>query len=84
MDAIELLGLIAGALTTSAFIPQVIKIYKTKSAKDISLGMYLVFVGGVTLWLIYGVAIGKTPMIIWNGVGLFFAIVVIVMKLKYK
>ena len=59
MESANTLGLIAGALTTVAFIPQVIKIWKTKYATDISLGMFAIFSCGVLLWLFYGIEIDQ-------------------------
>ena len=55
----EIIGLIAAALTTSAFIPQVYKVYKEKSAVGISLTMYLIFFVGLSLWLFYGYLVGS-------------------------
>src|SRR5688572_13677456 len=54
MNAIQILGLVAGALTTAAFLPQVIKTWKSRSAKDLSLGMFSLFCLGVAMWLVYG------------------------------
>jgi uncharacterized protein with PQ loop repeat len=54
MDTIKILGLVAGALTTAAFLPQVLKTWKSRSAKDLSLGMFSLFCLGVAMWLAYG------------------------------
>lgn len=78
----ELVGLVAGALTTSAFLPQVWRIWKTRSTKDISLGMYVVFVTGVGLWLIYGLLIGSLSVIAANAVTFVLALFILVMKLR--
>ena len=51
----SLIGFIAATLTTIAFLPQVIKVWKSRSARDISLGMYCLFSSGVLLWLVYGI-----------------------------
>lgn len=78
-----IIGLLAGALTTIAFLPQAIKTWKTKSAKDISLGMYLIFCTGVILWLIYGILISDLPVILANSVTLVFALSILYFKLAY-
>ena len=81
--ALNILGFVAGVLTTAAFIPQVVKIWKTRSARDISLGMYTVFTSGVVLWLVYGLALGSMPIIVANVFTLVLALAVLVMKLRY-
>jgi MtN3 and saliva related transmembrane protein len=81
--ALNVLGFVAGVLTTAAFIPQVLKIWKTRSARDISLGMYTAFTGGVVLWLVYGLALGSLPIIVANIFTLVLALAVLVMKLRY-
>jgi MtN3 and saliva related transmembrane protein len=84
MNWITLLGVVAGILTTISFLPQVIKAWKTKQTKDISLGMYSIFVSGVALWLVYGFAINDLPVILANAVTLVLAGFVLLMKIKYK
>lgn len=54
IDKFEIIGLIAAALTTSAFVPQVYKAWKSKSTESLSLSMYVVFFIGIMLWLVYG------------------------------
>ena len=61
MDQVTLIGLLAGTLTTIAFIPQLQQTWRTRSAQDVSLGMLLTFVTGVFLWLIYGIMLGALP-----------------------
>lgn len=80
---IELLGLVAGALTTTAFVPQVWHVWKRKSAKDISLGMYSLFVLGVGLWLVYGLLANALPVVVANTITLVLAGAVLVMKLVF-
>lgn len=84
MSLIILLGLAAGALTTIAFIPQVIRTWKTKSAHDLSLGMYIILCTGILLWLIYGLIIEDIPIIVANAVTLSLALVILYFKLTYK
>ena len=78
----EIIGLVAAALTTSAFIPQVYKVYKEKSAVGISLTMYLIFFIGLSLWLLYGCLVGSISIVIANGVTLILAAIIIYYKLK--
>ena len=79
-----LLGLIAAFCTTVAFIPQVLLIWRRKSAAGVSTGMYCVFCFGVLLWLIYGVIIEAWPIAINNGITLVLACSVLVMKWAYR
>ena len=83
MDVAMLVGLAAGILTTIAFLPQLLHTWRTKSAKDISSGMFLTFCTGVLLWLIYGFMIKSLPVILANGVTLVFAGAILVLKLKH-
>jgi len=80
---IEVLGLAAGSLTTIAFLPQLIQTWKSKSAKDISLGMFLLFTGGIILWLIYGIFMKDMPIILANSLTLVFASMILFFKIKY-
>ena len=84
IDTITALGIAAGTLTTIAFIPQVIKTWRSKSAKDISLGMFLIFSTGVALWLWYGIAINALPIIIANAITLMLALLILFFKFRYK
>jgi len=77
------IGFIAALLTTVSFVPQVLKIWRTRSAKDISLGMYSLFTLGIAAWLVYGVLIDSWPVILANLVTLVLAGSVLVMKLKF-
>lgn len=84
MNLLDLLGIIAGAFTTAAFLPQVIKTWKSKSAKDLSLGMFLMFVLGVILWLIYGILIDSLPVILANSATLLLSSALLYFKLVFK
>jgi MtN3 and saliva related transmembrane protein len=79
----EILGLMAGALTTLAFLPQLIQTFKTRSAKDLSLGMFIAFCLGVALWLVYGLLTGALPVILANALTLVFALTILIFKLIY-
>ncbi|HEX5168804.1 MAG TPA: SemiSWEET transporter [Cyclobacteriaceae bacterium] len=83
-NTIQLLGLIAGACTTIAFLPQVIKTWKSRSAKDLSLSMFTIFSLGVALWLLYGFLVRDIPVIAANLITLMLASTLLVFKLKYK
>lgn len=83
MDFTTVLGLVAGTLTTISFIPQLVRTWKTKSAKDVSLGMLVVFCAGVFLWLIYGISIQALPVMLSNFVTLVLAGIILILKLKY-
>ena len=80
----EIIGFVGATLTTISFLPQVTKIYKTKSTKDISLAMYIAFALGVACWLIYGIGINSRPVIYANIVTLILVSMVLYMKLKYN
>ncbi|MEW6015044.1 MAG: SemiSWEET transporter [Candidatus Zixiibacteriota bacterium] len=84
MDAISLLGYLAGTLTTLSFLPQLIKVIKSRSTKDISLLMFVVICIGIFLWLVYGILIGSPPIIIANVVTLAIAGMILLYKLRYK
>jgi MtN3 and saliva related transmembrane protein len=81
---VTLLGITAGILTTTAFFPQIYKIWKTKSTRDLSLGMFGIFSTGVFLWLVYGVLIGSLPVILANAVTLALSVSILYFKLRYK
>lgn len=83
MNFQELIGYFAGTLTTIAFLPQVIKVYKTKSAKDISLMMMILFIIGVMSWVVYGFMSHGMPVLIANIVTFILTLWIIIMKLYY-
>lgn len=83
MNWIDLAGTLAAVMTTTSFIPQVIKTWRSQSAEDISLLMFLVFSLGVFCWLIYGIGLGSLPIIIANGITLLLAGSILIMKLRY-
>jgi len=80
---ITILGLLAGVLTTISFIPQVMKTWKFKETKDISLLMYIIFFTGILLWFSYGILIDNTPIIVANGVSLVLVFIVLSLKIRY-
>ena len=78
------IGYAAGICTTAAFLPQVLKTLRSRSARDISLGMYALLAVGITLWLIHGVQVGAAPVVAANAVTLILVGAMLVMKLRYK
>ncbi|MBT4959550.1 MAG: SemiSWEET transporter [Flavobacteriaceae bacterium] len=77
IDKVELIGLLAAILTTIAFIPQVFKVIKTRSSEGLSLTTYLIFITGVSLWLIYGVFKMSFSMILGNGITVLLSAIII-------
>ncbi|WP_299218900.1 SemiSWEET transporter [uncultured Aquimarina sp.] len=84
IDSIEVLGLIAAILTTAAFLPQVYKTWKTKSAESLSMSMLLIFESGVLCWLVYGYLIGSLPVILANFVTAISGFLLLYFKFRYK
>ncbi len=84
MDEITFLGIVAGALTSTGFIPQLIKAWKTKSTSDVSLWMYLISSTGIFLWLVYGLIIESLPLILANSFTLVIAVSILLLKIKYR
>ncbi len=84
MSSITIIGSIAGSLTTISFLPQLIKVYKTKSAHDISFAMFAIFTTGVALWIVYGLMLSAIPIIATNIVTLTLAGSILVLKIKYR
>lgn len=84
MDSIEIIGLVAAVCTTTAFVPQVYKVFKTKSTADISLTMYSVLFVGLVLWFFYGVEKDSLAIMLANAITGILVGCVIIFKLKYK
>lgn len=79
----DTVGLLAGALTTIAFLPQLIKTWRSRSAEDVSIGMFVLFGAGVVLWGIYGWEIHALPVILTNVVTFILAAAILALKLIY-
>lgn len=79
----EIPGFVAGALTTMAFIPQIWRLFKIKSAHEISISFTLLLTCGVTCWLVYGILFGLIPVILWNAVTLCLALTILYEKVRY-
>ena len=76
-------GYAAAFCTTAAYVPQVVRIWRTRSTKDISLGMFLVMILGLVFWLVYGISIGSLPVIVANGATLVLTGTILVLKLRH-
>lgn len=83
VQPVTLLGLLAGTLTTLAFVPQVLQVLRTRSTKDISLGMFTMFCAGVALWLAYGLLLQDVAVVAANGVTLVLALTILVLKIRW-
>lgn len=83
MTLVTSIGLLAGALTTISFLPQVIKTWRSKSAKDISLIMLLSFCMGLLLWIIYGICLSNLPILLTKLLTLILGDTSLFFKLKY-
>ena len=84
MNMVTIIGLLAATLTTIAFLPQLWRIWKTKSARDVSYLMLVVFMSGLFLWLVYGIILGALPVILANSITLFLNMIILWLKIKYK
>lgn len=78
-----IIGLVAGVLCTVSFLPQVVKVFKTKHTRDLSLVTFSMLSLGVFLWLIYGILIKEFPVIAANSATLILTLVIVAMKVKY-
>ena len=78
------IGMVAAVLTTIAYVPQVVKIYRTKSARDVSFRMFSLLATGVSLWLVYGIMMRSAPLIFANFVTLGLSLTVLVLKIRYE
>ena len=77
------IGYIAGFLTTLAFVPQVIRSWRTRSTADLSLGTLFSFIVGVTCWIFYGIAIHSAPVVMWNIITLALNLAILTAKLRH-
>jgi MtN3 and saliva related transmembrane protein len=79
----EILGLVAGAITTGSLIPQVLRVYRLKAAREISLTFTVAFLVGDAAWLAYGVIFSLVPIIFWNVLAILLAGTLLIGKIKY-
>jgi MtN3 and saliva related transmembrane protein len=78
----EAVGLIAACLTTSSFLPQALRIWRTRSARDVSLAMYVMMTAGNALWLFYGALIGSVSLMVANFTCLLMVVSVLALKIR--
>ena len=84
MQLNTIIGLSAGFLTTISLLPQLIKLYKTKLTRDISIYWTLLLTIGIVLWLIYGIILRDVPLIFANATGGLFSVLILIGKLLYR
>lgn len=83
MSVVTLVGLVAAFCTTFAYLPQVVRTWRTRSTEDLSLGMLLVLVTGTALWLAYGLLLPDLPLVAANGLSLLLTGAILGCKLRY-
>lgn len=81
---IETIGMLAGGCTTISMLPQVLRIWRTKSARDLSLSMFLIFGCGIGLWIVYGIAANSPSVILANSITMVFVITILVLAIRYN
>lgn len=79
----NMIGSTAATCTTISFLPQLVRVWRRKSAKDISLTMFLLFSFGLACWLVYGLGIGSVPIVVANIVTLTLALAILALKVYY-
>ena len=84
LNYIDLFGFSAALLTTIAFLPQLYKTWKTRSADDVSLIMLILFISGLICWIIYGLKIHSIPILIANLVTFIFNFLILILKITYS
>ena len=80
---VDVVGFVAGTLTTIAFLPQVVHTVRTRSTGDLSLPMWIAFTAGVALWLAYGILLGAWPIIVPNAITVVLAMTVLALKIRH-
>lgn len=83
MALLDYTGYVAALCTTSAYVPQVLRVWRTRSTHDISLRMFLVLVTGLSLWLVYGIWRGEIPLIVANSITLMLASTILYFKIRH-
>ncbi|HKT21677.1 MAG TPA: PQ-loop domain-containing transporter [Nitrososphaerales archaeon] len=79
----EAIGMVAGFLIAFGLVPQVLRVWRLRDAREISLLFILVTIGGTVLWLVYGMRLGLLSVLIWNSVNLVLQLTLLAVKLKY-
>ncbi|MDA8086144.1 MAG: SemiSWEET transporter [Nitrospiraceae bacterium] len=83
MEGGNILGFAAGTLTTFSLVPQVVKAWRSRHTKDVSMGMFVTLCAGLLIWTVYGFSIHSLPVIITNIVSFVLGMIVIALKIKY-
>ncbi|MFP5228183.1 MAG: SemiSWEET transporter [Acidobacteriota bacterium] len=83
LPTVNAIGMVAAVCTTASFLPQLIRVWRLRSAREISLTMFLVYALGVFLWLVYGVFIHSVPVMVANAVSLVLTVAMLVLKLRF-
>ncbi|MBI2868017.1 MAG: SemiSWEET transporter [Chloroflexi bacterium] len=76
-------GFLAGALTSFGFVPQIVRVYRLKSARDLSLSFTLLFLSGVGLWFLYGIVEQLWPIVVWNALTFLLVLFLVIAKMRY-
>lgn len=84
MEIVTMVGAVAGIASTASFLPQVVKVLRTRDTKSISVGMYVVTVTAFALWVTYGAMLGEWPLMVSNGISLVLSAFILAMKLLPK
>ena len=84
MTVVDMIGYLAGGLTTCAFWPQLQQTWRSKSARDVSFGMLTIFTSGVGLWLIYWIVLDAWPIIVTNAVTLMLTGAILALKMRFE
>ena len=84
MDQTTALGLLAGTMTTLAYLPQLVRVWRSKSAEDISWAMLIILCTGIVMWLVYGTYVHDVPLIAANMLTLVFTSIILALKVRYR
>lgn len=82
-EQVTLVGSVAALLTTLAFVPQVVRVWRLRHARDISLPTFVFFAAGLFLWFLYGLFLGSPPIIIANAVTFVLALTILALKWRF-
>jgi MtN3 and saliva related transmembrane protein len=83
LSSSEILGLVGGFFTTFAVVPQIMRVYRLKSAREISILYNTMMLLGILIWLAYGIILDLVPIVIWNIIGAVLVLLLLLSKLKY-
>lgn len=84
MNYIDIIGLFAGACITISTVPQILKVWKNKKVKEISLKMFSILTFGIAVWIVYGILKSDWPIIITNGISLFLNLIMVYFIIRYE